>query len=255
MMIATPCMSFATEEGAFDASDNRSGVTTSEDEANKNDTTEEGSATDGSSADDIETETKDADAPAPDIKYDDNTEKDTDKIPDEPTEVTVVDSVIELSEESDAAYDNDAFFTIDATKDDSADLATDEVSENVADILSGDGSTAEKQNEIIDALEDSGLYRAEESGKSKIDVTSKFAYQRLKLIAARESEISAYGATKAVYFEGSYLLSYDSIEATMQAYDALVAEYGSDAVFIDHSCHGGKAHEAGYQDKEHGKDF
>ena len=152
----------------------------------------------------------------------------------ETTEVTVVDSVEELSQESEAAYDNEAFFTIDASKDDtSADFATDEISDDVSDILSGGGSTAGKQEDIVDTLEDSGFYRAEGSGKSEVDVTSRFAYQRLRLTADKEKEINAYGATRAVYFEDSYLLSYDSMEATKAAYDALVSEYGSEAVLID----------------------
>ena len=141
--------------------------------------------------------------------------------------------VVIISEESDAAYGNDAFFTIDAAKDDSADLATDEVTEEVTEILSGGGSDSEKQSEVAEALEDSGFYSAEESGDNKVDVTSKFSYQRLILFAPQEEKINAYGAAKAVYFEDSYYLSYDSIEATMQAYEALVSEYGSDAVLID----------------------
>ncbi|MBR0343429.1 MAG: S8 family serine peptidase [Oscillospiraceae bacterium] len=158
----------------------------------------------------------------------------TEDVTNGPTEVVTVDNVLDLSKESDAEYDNDAFFTIDASESNtSADLATEEVSGNVSDILSGTGSTSEKQSEIIDTLEDSGLYHAEESGSSNVDVTSKFAYQRLRLTAEQGSEINAYGASKAVYYDGSYQLSYDSMEATKQAYDALVSEYGKEAVIID----------------------
>ena len=153
--------------------------------------------------------------------------------PAELTEVTVAGSMEELAEESEAARGNEAFFTIDASKDDSAELATEEVSDDVTDILSGGGSASEKQDEIIGALEDSGLYRAEGSGQSKVEVTSRFAYQRLRLTAPQEKEINAFGATKAVYFGDSYLLSYDSMEAAMLAYDALVDEYGRDAVLVD----------------------
>lgn len=149
------------------------------------------------------------------------------------TEVTVAESVTEFAEESEASHDNEAFFTIDAAKDDSAELATDEVTEAVTEILSGGGSDSEKQSEVAEALEDSGFYSAEESGESRVDVTSKFSGQRLRLIAPHQEELNAHGAVKAVYFEDSYYLSYDSMEATMQAYDALVSEYGGDSVFID----------------------
>ena len=234
MMISSPFMSFAVEEESFDASGNSGKVTEAGDESGAGELTEE--ETNASTDNSTEAAAQDAESKAPEAKDSESKEsadEKEDKLPDEPTGVTVVHSVEALSAESDAAYDNDAFFTIDVAKDDSADLATNEVSEEVTDILSGDGSTSEKKNEVIGTLEDSGLYHAEESGKSKVEITSKFAYQRLRLVAAHEDEINAYGATKAVYFEDSYLLSYDSMEAAMLAYDALVSEYGEDSVFID----------------------
>ena len=198
LMTASPLVSFAAEEDSFAATGGDFAAVTAERE---------------SGPDDAE-ETEDAE-------------------PAELTEVTVAGSMEELAEESEAARGNEAFFTIDASKDDSAELATEEVSDDVTDILSGGGSASEKQDEIIGALEDSGLYRAEGSGKSKVEVTSRFACQRLRLTAPQEKEINAFGATKAVYFGDSYLLSYDSMEAAMLAYDALVDEYGRDAVLID----------------------
>lgn len=234
LMIATPTMSFATEEGSFGASGNGRVLTTDGDEASETDST--GGGTESASIDGTETAAQDTDKEPPDETGGEDkkaSDEEAVKLPDEPTEVIIVDSVEELSEVSDAEYGNDAFFTIDAAKDDSADLATEAVSEDVTEILSGDGSASKKKEEIIDALEDSGLYHAEGSGKSKVEVTSKFAYQRLKLVAPHEEEINAYGAIKAVYFEDSYLLSYDSMESAMLAYDALASEYGEDSVFID----------------------
>ena len=151
----------------------------------------------------------------------------------ETTEVTVVGSVEQLSRES-AAADNEAYFKIDAGKKTAGTgLATDEIQEDVNGILSGDSSTAEKQDAIISSLEDSGYYTAEEGRGSKVEVISIFAYQRLRLIAPKDSEIAAYGAVKAVYYDDHYLLSYESEEATKQAYEKLVEEYGEDAVIVD----------------------
>ena len=210
MMTAAPCVSFATEEGAFAAPGNESAATVTAEESGDSAATV---AADESNGDDPAEVKEDAEAAAPETPAEPGGL--SDELPVGTTEVTAVDSVEELSEESEAAYDNDAFFTIDVSKDDSAELATDEVSEDVTDILSGGGSATEKQDEIVDALEDSGLYRAEGSGKSKVEVTSKFAYQRLRLAAPQDTEINAYGATRAVYFEDSYQLSYDSMDATI----------------------------------------
>ena len=149
LMTITPFMSYATEGGPFDVPISNSEVTADGDESN----VDEPPAPRAEVPVDSSTETKvqDTRKEAPDSS--DNADKEEidneDKIQDEPTEVIVVDSVEDLSAESDAEYGNDAFFTIDAAKDDSANLATDEVSENVTDILSGDGSTSEKKEEIL----------------------------------------------------------------------------------------------------------
>ncbi len=149
------------------------------------------------------------------------------------TKVSVARSVEELSRKSEAA-DNEAFFTIDAAKDDTAvELASEEVAESVNDILSEDISASDKQELVADTLEDSGFYRAVEGSGSKVEVTSKFAFQRLRLIADKQKEINAYGATRAVFYKDHYLLSYDSEESTKAAYDALVSEYGSSSVLVD----------------------
>lgn len=149
------------------------------------------------------------------------------------TEVTVVGSIEELAMESNAA-DNTAFFTIDASEGETAEsLATELIQDEVDTILSGEGSDTGKQAAVAETLNDSGLYTAVEGEGSDVEVTSKFAYQRLRLDAAKEESINAYGAVSAVYYDGYYLLSYDSEEATMLAYEALCDEYGSDALMID----------------------
>ena len=233
MMTASPFVSFATEEGSFGAPESGSAADIADEGFDGSDPAAEAEDTEEAAPGSGETDAGSGDTAADSEAAAPETAEDPGRLEDEMTEVTFVSSVEELSEESDAAYGNDAFFTIDAARDDSAELATDEVSEDVTDILSGGGSASEKQDEIIGALEDSGLYRAEGSGKGKVEVTSKFAYQRLRLTAPRDKKINAYGAVSAVYFEGSYQLSYDSMEATMTAYEALAAEYGRDAVLID----------------------
>ena len=149
------------------------------------------------------------------------------------TEVTVADSLEELAAESEKA-DTEAFFTIDASrKKTDEELATEELDNDVADILSGRGSSSKKQDQISDVLEDSGFYQTEEGRGSRINVTSEFAYCRLRLSAGKKKKINAYGAYKAVFYEDYYLLSYESEEATKTAYEALKAEYGEDAVLVD----------------------
>ena len=234
MMVATPFVSFATNGGPVSASVNDNAVATEDEETGDAGLEEEKEINPDSVKEEASQDADPATLSEAGNKKEAGNEEAAKELPNEPTEVTVVDSVEELSNESEAAYDNDAFFTIDTTKRQTpADLATDEVGDDVSDILSGGSSASKKQNAIIDTLEDSGFYRAEESGRTEVEVTSKFAFQRLKLVADKEKEINAYGATKAVYFNGSYLLSYDSMEATMLAYDALISEYGSEAVLID----------------------
>ena len=233
IMIATPFMSFATEEASFVYSGNETGAAAAGEETGGTVASDAGTEPEAPAYGGIDNEDDEDSSETDENTGDTENTENTDNTSNEPTEVIVAGTIEELSEESDAANDNEAFFTIDVSKDDSAELATEEVSEEVSDILSGSGSSSKKQKEIIDTLEDSGLYRAEGSGKSKVEVTSRFACQRLKLTAPREEVIDAYGAVKAVYFEGSYLLSYDSMESAMQAYDALVSGYGEDAVSVD----------------------
>ena len=234
MMVATPFVSFATNGGPVSASVNDNAVATEDEETGDAGLEEEKEINPDSVKEEASQDADPATLSEAGNKKEAGNEEAAKELPNEPTEVTVVDSVEELSNESEAAYDNDAFFTIDTTKRQTpADLATDEVGDDVSDILSGGSSASKKQDAIIDTLEDSGFYRAEESGRTEVEVTSKFAFQRLKLVADKEKEINAYGATKAVYFNDSYLLSYDSMEATMLAYDALISEYGSEAVLID----------------------
>lgn len=154
-------------------------------------------------------------------------------LPNEETKVTVVNSIEELAKESKTA-DNEAFFTIDVGNKETADsINVNEVAADVEDIISNGGSTNTKKQNVVDALEDSGFYTVDAESGKKIEVTSTFAAQRLCLIADQEESIAAYGAEKAVFYDDSYLLTYESEEAAKQAFDALEEEYGSDSVIID----------------------
>lgn len=149
------------------------------------------------------------------------------------TEVTVVHSAEELAQNTSAA-DNEAFFSIDASKKKtSEELATEEVQAEVTDILSGGGKASQKQDKIIDVLEDSGFYSAEGGKGSKVEVTSTFAAQRLRLTAEKAEALEAYGAVNAVYYKDYYLLSYESEEATKLAYESLCEDYGEENVLVD----------------------
>lgn len=224
MILAYPGMAFAEGQGsAAGASDDGAAVAeeTTADAASKAEnqgvTSEEATAPENTNDPSGNEAAEETAAPDPD-----------------PTKVTVAKSAEDLSKKSEAASGNADFFTIDASKKKTnAELATDEVSESVSEVLAGGASVSDKQEELAGVLQDSGYYMANENGKSKVDVTSKFAYQRLRLKADRAKEINAYGATKAVYYKDAYILSYDSMESTKLAYEALAAEYGGDAVLID----------------------
>lgn len=148
-------------------------------------------------------------------------------------EVTVVNSVEDLSRQSEKS-NNNPFFTIDATEDSTPkSLATEEIDREVEDILSGPSNTSEKQNAIIEVLEESDMYVADKEHSGQIAVTSLFAYQRLRLNARYDESLNTYGATCAVFYDDYYILSYDSEEATKNAYEALKKEYGPRAVIVD----------------------
>lgn len=223
MILAYPGMAFAEEQGSVDVSANggeavseqaaaESGTVVSEEISDKTDA----AADEGSGSEEITSEEA---APS-----DDQSGK---------TEVTVVQSAEELAQNTSAA-DNEAFFTIDASKKKtSEEFATEEIESDVSDILSDSSKAAKKQDKIIDALEDSGFYAAEEGKGSKVEVTSMFAAQRLRLTAEKADALDAYGAVNAVYFKDYYLLSYDSVEATKLAYESLCSDYGEENVLAD----------------------
>ncbi len=247
MVLTLPCVSFAAEAEPFDSARNNSiadsvnmvtgdAETGAETAAAEDETGDDGEDAAEAASDDQDTGVKDA---ADDADADPDEIAEDESLPDEEaaeadlTEVTVVGSVEELSAESEAAG-NDAFFTIDVSrKKTSEELATEDIQEDVKDILGSKGSTQGKKNAVADTLERSGYYSTDEGSGSKLKVTSEFANMRLRLEAGETDVINAYGATKAVFYKDYYLLSYDSEEATKNAYDALVAEYGEDAVLID----------------------
>lgn len=224
MILACPGMAFAAEQGSVDASANdRAAVT----EAAASEEISKNAEQSVQSEEMSEPETEDY-ASEPE-----NTGETGSPDPD-PTKVTMARSVEDLAQKSEIASDNDAFFTIDVSKNKiSDDFATEEIEQDVKDIVQGEGSVSTRQSEVADTLQESGYYSTVENGKSKVDVTSRFAYQRLRLASDKKKEINAYGASQAVYYDGYYFLSYDSMEATKLAYDALGAEYGDDAVIVD----------------------
>lgn len=160
-----------------------------------------------------------------------------DSLPDtvetDPIEVTAADSLQELAAESKKA-DNQPFFSIDVNDDLPGDiLANEEIASEIGDIVDSNHSTYSKKNDVSDCLEESGLYTASPSDGSIVEVTSIFAYQRLVLFAEPENAIDTKGAVNAVYYDGYYLLSYDTQEAAKNAYSSLVSEYGQNSVLID----------------------
>ena len=148
------------------------------------------------------------------------------------TDVKKVYSAEELVKEASAA-DNASYFSLDVTETPD-NLATDELTEEVAEIISGTEKKAVKQESVAEALEDSGFYTAEPSGISEVEVTAIYSNQRILLDAPYSSELNTYGANAAVFYDDHYLLTYDSEEATKTAYEALMEEYGEDAVLLDY---------------------
>lgn len=152
---------------------------------------------------------------------------------DEEIQVTFARSIEDVAKKSNVA-DNEAFFTIDVGDNKAADnINVDKVAVDIEEIIADGGSTKAKKNDVVDVLEDSGYYTAVTGSGREVDVTSTFALQRLCLIAEKEDSIVAYGAETAVYYDNSYLLTYESEEATKRAFDALTEEYGSDLVMVD----------------------
>lgn len=151
----------------------------------------------------------------------------------EVTEVTRVDRIEDIFSES-VTPDKEASFTIDVSEDSATgSLADRETESRVEDILSGNGSSTEKQEAVIDALDESGMYFALEGKGNEVQVTALFALQRLRLDAPYKEDLMAYGASSAVYYDGYYILSYDSEDEAKYAYYALAEEYGPDSVITD----------------------
>jgi subtilisin family serine protease len=150
------------------------------------------------------------------------------------TSVQTASSVQELSIKSEAGSGED-FFKLDTTEDHiSHDMANEEINGDLDEILESADSTVEKQKEVTEYLNDTGLYDAHKGTNGQIEVTSLYANMRLRLEAPQQSSIQAYGANEAVYFEDHYLLSYDNEESAKEAYDKLIKDHGEDKVFIDY---------------------
>ncbi len=151
----------------------------------------------------------------------------------EMTEVTRVDRIEDIFSES-FTPDKEASFTIDVSEGSATgSLADLETESKVEDILSGNGSSTEKQEGVIDALDESGMYFALEGKGNEVQVTALFALQRLRLDAPYKEDLMAYGASSAVYYDGYYILNYDSEDEAKYAYYALAEEYGPDSVITD----------------------
>ena len=93
------------------------------------------------------------------------------------------------------------------------------------------GDTAEfNKNDLIDSIEDKGYHTVVGETKKELLVSSVFSS---KQILVGEILTEAFGAKKAVSYDGRTLLQFDSVEATKTAYEALVTEFGEDKVFLD----------------------
>lgn len=144
--------------------------------------------------------------------------------------VPVVDTPQQAVREVSAA-DGKAYFSIDVRKD-PKELATDEISNDVAGIIDGKGSDSTKAREVATTLEDSGYYYAEKNG-ARVNVTSLFANMRIMVEVPYAESMNTHGASSAVYFRDHYLLSYETEEATKEAYDLFLKEYGEEKVLLD----------------------
>lgn len=137
----------------------------------------------------------------------------------------------ELSKKVSAA-DSEPYFEIDVSQK-SVSLATEEITDEVTDIIAESGSASSKQDKVVDALEESGLYTAEAEGKSKVEVSSIYANRRILLFAKKSDDIDTFDAEEAAYYNGQYLLSYNDEEETKTAYEALCNKYGEENVLLD----------------------
>ena len=144
--------------------------------------------------------------------------------------VPVVDTPQQAVQEV-SAGDGKAYFSIDVRKD-PKELATEDVSNDVAGIIDGKGSNSSKAREVATTLEDSGYYYADKSG-SKVNVTSLFANMRIMVEVPYDESMDTHNAVSAVYFRDHYLLSYETEEATKEAYDLFLKEYGEENVLLD----------------------
>ena len=98
------------------------------------------------------------------------------------------------------------------------------------------GSRKKNRKAIREYLEDQKLYCVREEEES-LKVSFPFSSQRLTVVSPTLTETC--GAETALYYapKKEYLLTYDSQEATREAYENYKKEYGSDQVFLDLPVH------------------
>ena len=151
--------------------------------------------------------------------------------------VEIVYSPEEAAEKAPMA-EGEAFFTIDAT---TGDVEGEAVFEDFTEdgvpfeevVLPAD-SVATRQDKIVERVEESELFCAAPAGDGAVEVTAVFSNQRLILPGAYSESVQSYGANAAVYYDDRLLLTYDTPEATAEAYHHLVEDYGENAVLIDY---------------------
>lgn len=95
-----------------------------------------------------------------------------------------------------------------------------------------EGGTAEnglstEVTEVNKASSMEDLANASSEVKDEVDATSEYGYKSLILDESYSEEIQTYGADEALYYDGIYLLKYDSEESAQTAHEALIDEYGA----------------------------
>lgn len=113
---------------------------------------------------------------------------------------------------------NDSFITVDTVKE-TIDGDLEGGAESAVEEMLSENASPKR---IAKHLKQTGLYNA---SVNQSKVTAVSIYGPCRLAVDVENLKETYGATKVVYFDGSFYLSYENEEATKCAYEALSKEY------------------------------
>ncbi len=151
------------------------------------------------------------------------------------SDVRTISSAAELTEVIQANWDDSYFgeVVIDPETNTVSKDGTQTTLQDTLDLNKKDSATVMKSANSAEGYFSDSVYESESTKNGDVIVTAPF--QTMRIVVSTTTLSDTYGAADALYYPeyNTYILQYDSQEATQQAYVNLMEKYGSDHCFLD----------------------